>query len=278
MWRLARYWHVNSDTLRIECDISKPDVLFTEFTLIFPLLHMTKICTVCVNCSIAFYRFKSYHNQAALRGSEIKFCSTKCHGEAVSKGLTPQSKPRKGADLICEVCTSSFYRSQHYLDAGKCRFCSEPCRIKAHEQKLIDRTGQRPERLLGAEIKCLVCSETVYRKKSMIDRNINKTCGKQYCVSTYSRSLWKLEPRDKELVAKPRAVRKRRLFNFTAKQRVEWMTSNCKTCGTTENLCLDHILAVSRGGKNTLDNAQTLCQPCNNWKARHVDRISEASK
>lgn len=238
---------------------------------------MTKIRTTCVNCAVDFYRFKSYHNQANLRGSEVKFCSMKCRGAAVTKGLI-SAKPRKGADLICELCATPFYRTQSAVKAGRIRFCSEPCRLKAHEQKLIDRTGERPNRKLGAEINCIVCNSTVYRKKSLIDRNIDKTCGKQYCVSTYSRSLWKLQPRDKDLVALPRAKRKLRLFNFTASQRAVWIGTKCAVCETTENLCLDHILAVSRGGKNTKDNAQTLCQPCNNWKARHIDRLSEASK
>lgn len=233
---------------------------------------MTKICTTCINCGVDFYRFKSYHNQAALRGSEVKCCSRKCLGEARTKGLV-LAKPIRGKHLKCEICDAEFYRTQSHIAAGKNRFCSEPCRLKAHEQKVIDRTGPRPYRNLGAHINCIVCGESVYRKKSEIDRNINKTCGKQYCISAYSRSLWKLEPRDKDSVAKPRAQRKYRKFNFTAKQRAAWLGTECAFCGTTENLCLDHILAVCRGGKNTADNAQTLCQPCNNWKCKTIDRF-----
>lgn len=237
---------------------------------------MSKIKTTCINCGVDFYRFKSYHNQAALRGTEIKFCSVKCKGEARTKGLI-KGRPINGKILNCQICQNEFYRPQSMIDAGKFRFCSEPCRLQAHKQKLIDRTGARPNRRLGGTIDCVICGHSIYRKKSMIERNINKTCGKTSCISAYSRSLWKLSPRPPEELAKPRTQRKYRPNNFTAKQRADWLSDTCARCGSTTNLCLDHIIAVCRGGKNTRDNAQTLCQPCNNWKCLNVDRFSAAS-
>lgn len=45
----------------------------------------------------------------------------------------------------------------------------------------------------------------------------------------------------------------------------------CNMCGTTAQhgavLHVDHIVAVSRGGKTTADNLQTLCQACNLGKS-----------
>jgi len=43
----------------------------------------------------------------------------------------------------------------------------------------------------------------------------------------------------------------------------------CKLCGndsTSSKLEIDHIIPVSLGGKNTLDNLQTLCFNCNRGK------------
>lgn len=37
----------------------------------------------------------------------------------------------------------------------------------------------------------------------------------------------------------------------------------CRICGSTYNLEIDHIRPISKGGKSTFDNLQTLCHRCN---------------
>ena len=41
----------------------------------------------------------------------------------------------------------------------------------------------------------------------------------------------------------------------------------CAACGTAQNLTIDHIIPLAKGGKNTLDNLQMLCESCNTEKA-----------
>jgi hypothetical protein len=251
-----------------------PDVALvsTEFTQILQREHyVPKIATVCVNCGTAFERHASFHKIAEARGGTVKFCSRACTDAGRSKGLLG-TKKRRGQNLVCEICQSPFYRKASMVKAGKSRFCSEPCRLKAHELKRVDRTAPRPQNLRGSMITCIFCGKSIYRKKSMLARNIGKTCGDQACISAYGRQLWGLSPRDQGTVRLPRAQRKYRLANFTAKQRAEWIGSTCARCGTTENLTLDHIVAVCCGGPATKSNSQTLCGPCNNWKAKHIDR------
>lgn len=45
----------------------------------------------------------------------------------------------------------------------------------------------------------------------------------------------------------------------------------CRQCGSTDDLHIDHILPVSRGGLTVLDNLQTLCAPCNLRKGNRTD-------
>lgn len=37
----------------------------------------------------------------------------------------------------------------------------------------------------------------------------------------------------------------------------------CLKCGTSKNLTIDHVVPISKGGTNDLDNLQTLCRKCN---------------
>ncbi len=49
----------------------------------------------------------------------------------------------------------------------------------------------------------------------------------------------------------------------------------CLVCSSTKNLTVDHILPRSMGGASSLENFQTMCQPCNCAKgATIVDFIN----
>jgi 5-methylcytosine-specific restriction endonuclease McrA len=40
----------------------------------------------------------------------------------------------------------------------------------------------------------------------------------------------------------------------------------CERCGATEDLTLDHVVPLARGGASSLANAQVLCRSCNSAK------------
>ncbi|MFA6549634.1 MAG: HNH endonuclease [Candidatus Margulisiibacteriota bacterium] len=53
----------------------------------------------------------------------------------------------------------------------------------------------------------------------------------------------------------------------TLKEKLDFMklpeNKKCKKCGTTENLSIDHIIPINKGGKHGVDNFQILCISCN---------------
>lgn len=53
-----------------------------------------------------------------------------------------------------------------------------------------------------------------------------------------------------------------------AKARKVWDRDDwtCQHCGTHCGLTVDHVVPVSQGGSDDLDNLQTLCGPCNSSK------------
>lgn len=42
-------------------------------------------------------------------------------------------------------------------------------------------------------------------------------------------------------------------------------------CGSVDDLCLDHILSVKKGGRSDLENLRVLCRSCNT-KEGHKER------
>ena len=51
---------------------------------------------------------------------------------------------------------------------------------------------------------------------------------------------------------------------------VETYGEKCANCGETENLVLDHIISIARGGISELNNLQLLCATCNGIKGKLI--------
>jgi len=45
----------------------------------------------------------------------------------------------------------------------------------------------------------------------------------------------------------------------------------CKSCGQTTKLSIDHIIPLASGGSNDISNLQTLCSSCNSHKKHYFD-------
>jgi 5-methylcytosine-specific restriction endonuclease McrA len=72
-----------------------------------------------------------------------------------------------------------------------------------------------------------------------------------------------------------RRVLARAAGSFT---QAEWDTviahygRRCLRCNATERITIDHIIPLSKGGSNTVDNLQPLCHSCNSSKgSKHID-------
>lgn len=46
----------------------------------------------------------------------------------------------------------------------------------------------------------------------------------------------------------------------------------CRYCGATNDLAIDHIFPFSRGGSNEADNLQVLCRSCNSSKGDAIPK------
>lgn len=47
---------------------------------------------------------------------------------------------------------------------------------------------------------------------------------------------------------------------------LEWFGGVCLCCGTHDDLTIDHVVPLVKGGSNNIDNLQPLCRSCNSVK------------
>jgi len=68
----------------------------------------------------------------------------------------------------------------------------------------------------------------------------------------------------------PEVVRARRHPGIPHEIIYDLLSKPCNLCGSTENITVDHIHPVSKGGKSVSDNLQPLCNLCNAFKNNHL--------
>lgn len=88
--------------------------------------------------------------------------------------------------------------------------------------------------------------------------------------------LWSKEHPEKKL--EYTHVRRARLKSSGRVTGKEWegvlekYGRKCLCCGSKESITLDHVIPLSLGGSNTVDNIQPLCKTCNSRKKnKHID-------
>ncbi|EXA64332.1 HNH endonuclease [Acinetobacter baumannii] len=70
----------------------------------------------------------------------------------------------------------------------------------------------------------------------------------------------------------PNRYKKKKIGQGTRMKVYERDGFKCVTCGTQQNLTLDHIKPEILGGESTIENLQTMCKACNSRKgARYVE-------
>lgn len=178
-----------------------------------------------------------------------------------------------GRMFTCMICGEPFYRRASQIKRGITKTCGKRlCKSSSM------RGSKNPFWGNGHSPETLARIETTKRARPIRmspRKGYHHTPEARAKISAATKRRW-VENRDNMLACNPPRYKpdseRRYRRNFSTLQCELWMGTKCVWCDATENLVLDHIISVMCGGTNVKENAQTLCQPCNLWKLKYVDR------
>jgi hypothetical protein len=162
-----------------------------------------------------------------------------------------------------------FYRIEYnllkseILSKKRLRVCCKCKELLSFEN--FHKNSKNPQ---GIQASCINCNKNnrskwgkTFKGKSRIrDWNTRNREG--------NKARRKKAKRDRLLVVKSRGI----FTDSEFKQILNIYNNTCLNCGSTDDICADHVIPLKYGGANTIDNIQPLCRLCNSSKgARHID-------
>jgi len=158
------------------------------------------------------------------------------------KGISPWNKGKRGSQIawnknpilkVCEICQKNFYVNKFREKIA--RFCSIKCK------------GEWQSRYLSGE----------------------NSYGWRGGISTYERKLW---------FNRQRRIKKLGNGGFHTqddwdllKAQYNWTCPACKKSEPEITLSEDHVIPISKGGSDNIENIQPLCRSCNSRKYNRLE-------
>ena len=190
---------------------------------------------------------------------------------------------------FCPKCQTEKSVSQFYMARGKYVSSCKECQLLQRKQYYID--NKETVKVKQAAYQKAHLTEQYVHNQAWRKRNVEKVreAGRrQYAENIEHRravkNAWKLQnpeaiksaleryrlnhlPKMAEKSHKRRAkLRGNGVFQVTEKELIRLYASPCAYCGTMENVTIDHIIPVARGGRHSIGNLQPLCLSCNSSK------------
>lgn len=148
--------------------------------------------------------------------------------------------------------------------------------------KQISEFYPEPRTKLGHTKICRPCKIESASAWSKANRKKTNAYKKAWAINNPEKNMsakknWKLNNQD--AVRGHTATRRARIAAVTIEPLpsnymtiLKDMYKSCLCCGSTDNLSLDHVISIARGGSHSMGNFQLLCMKCNQRKgAKEVD-------
>lgn len=192
-------------------------------------------------------------------------------------------------EKICIICGSKFEAKR---DTAK--YCSKKCYRKAdnstdrakkareeyyykNKEKVLKKSKERRNKYTKERMQEIKRQRHQYyldNKDKILSNNkkwkLNNDDYKEYCKN-YTK---KYNASDDGKIKNRMRVHKRRTILETLeeidykalKDKFDKLGNKCVMCGSEENITIDHIIPITKGGTNDIDNLQPLCKSCNSSK------------
>lgn len=217
--------------------------------------------------------------------SDRKFCSHAC-----ANAVTAEAKSLAAArvDLTCASCSGLFSLLKSDWRFGGTtsppRFCSKRCDGASRVTRKLaacawcgkDHARRATERAARAfcSTACRVAADatpgsrwSTYAPDKAMQRDYMRAYVAANRQSHNARSrAWAKANRDARNAAQAARRGRGELSRSQAREVFERCGRQCVACGSKDQLQLDHIVPIARGGVTKEQNMQILCRPCNQSK------------
>jgi 5-methylcytosine-specific restriction endonuclease McrA len=185
-----------------------------------------------------------------------KICS-RC-GQWASCIMFGKNPTRKdGMQAYCDQCRSAYSKSKGEVVSRKRRYWGMPehYRYKKREDHAAHRDERNQKRLIYRAEHLDADNERVQRwVKANPDR-----VKKLHKAHAHRRRAWKYGQGGLHTAGQWDAL-------------LKWFGGVCLQCGSTNDIQVDHVQPLSRGGSDVIHNLQPLCKHCNKKKfIKHID-------
>jgi hypothetical protein len=267
---------INRLPLCLTCGHRLKDRRATHCRTCANVAKVKKVSFDCDQCGTHFERCPSQIK------SELSFCSLKCKG--AWRRDHPAPLPPKCCLSCNETDPSAFYSDRQRRD-GLTAYCKTCILVQSHEwyQQHPDKKRETSRKWRDTHREHHREVQRLYRIRHP-ERATNNKPG--YYQARYQKDKERLRERARLRGRRDPVARKIHKRNYDARKRgaegtftrsqwqalCGWFGSICLGCGANAKLEVDHVVPLSRGGTNWIQNLQPLCRTCNASKrAKTID-------
>jgi 5-methylcytosine-specific restriction endonuclease McrA len=238
----------------------------------------------------------------------MKTC-TKCQEAKPLEDFPPSKQKPDGRSSWCRQCMNDQRRQRYqgdaeYKERAKARVRETYRDDEQYRESVKERSRKRSKEMTEAGVRRTEPRRAKDRQRGKIRRSdpIQGAALRAWKRENHRQRYetdpeWREQQRQRSaeklqrLISTPEGLRQRRLYKRRSQHRrrailrnagtytnAEWdqlcadYDHRCLCCGERRPLTVDHVIPLSQGGSNTIDNLQPLCLSCNDRKgSRAID-------